>query len=165
MSAIFPKKGEEIAKTEVVRKWATKLTPELIEVAERSIGLGLPVASCAGIIGVHKATWQRWLAEGQKEDCKDPLVAELALRVEKARQDAILKGVKNMGMHATRDYRAQLELLKAQDPATWVQTQRIQQEVKVITEEEDLSDLSDEELELREMIESKVKKKQIGAGK
>lgn len=149
-------------KAEVLSSFAKKLTPEMITVIANAMEMGMPDKSVAGLIGVHKTTFLRWLGEGAKEDCPDPRKVELAVRVEQARQRAVMAGVQNLAIHAQRDWRAQVELLRAMDPETWSPTQRIQHEVTQVEKEEDLSMLTDEELEIRAQIEAKIATKKRG---
>lgn len=160
----LPAKADAV-KVEVVKRFATKLEPHMIPVAERAIEMGMPMKSVAGLLGVHKATFTRWLEMGMAEGQQDELLVEFAVRLEQARQKAILGGVQNLQLHAMRDWRAQKALLEALDPEVWVTRQHVTQDINVTKgEEEDLSSLTDEELEMRRQIEEKVRKKpRLGA--
>lgn len=139
----------------------------MIPIAANLIEQGLPVATVAGALGVSRPTLRRWLDEGSKDDCPDPLLSAFAAAVEYARTRAAEEGVRLMRIHAQSDYRAALELLKASDPETWSPAQRrtVDVSVKHETVEPDLSQLSDTELRKLQNLEAEVQRlKRLGRG-
>lgn len=153
------------APAQLAPTFKTTIESWMIPVVVRAIGQGLPLAQCGGLIGVSKRTFNRWLMLGQEEKGVDPVLTEFAVAVEEARSVAALKGVKLMNMHAAVDWKAQLEILRAQDPAVWSAQTRSQVEVTHHdgAGKEDLSMLTDEELETRGRIEEKVRQKRLPA--
>lgn len=129
----------------------------MIPIVCNALQMGLPLTGVAGLIGVTRNTFMRWLTEGQDENCKDELKVELAVRVYEARAKAALEGVKMMNLHAAEDYRAQLELLRAQDPETWAPKAQTKIDVEVSQKpQRDLSLLTDSELEDLARLEAKI---------
>jgi len=141
---------------------------------KRSIGTiraalrsGMPLSQTAGLIGISSSTLHSWLRKGyEPEPGDDPLYAELAHVVDFERSQQTLQGVELMKIHALKDPRAARWLLQAQDPHTW--GDKLQQKVEVEHTHkkaaEDLSMLTDEELELRARIEEKITAGRLGEG-
>jgi hypothetical protein len=139
------------------RRPAPKLAPHMIETARTALVNGLPLQLVAGLIGIHKRTLQRWLELGQDENCSDPLLAEFALVVEQARAQAALDGVKALKLHALTDWKATVELLRAQDPDTWSPTTRSKIDVTVTPKgPKSLAHLTEAELEERAALEERL---------
>jgi hypothetical protein len=157
-----PSESKSIQRAEggsrVTKRWHTKIEGWMIDVAEKAILEGLPMARVAGLLGVSTRTLEKWRAEGQQPGCKDALKVELSVTIEEARAKAAQAGIQLMKMHAMKDWKAQLELLRAQDPQTWSPQSRQHIEIEMKTPERDLSQLSDEELAQLEALEAKMLK-------
>jgi hypothetical protein len=152
------------ARSQVMPSFNTSIQSWMIPVIEKAVRAGLPIKLCAGLIGIAPRTLTRWRELGQQDNCPDPLLVELSLTVEKARAEAALAGVELMQMHAARDWKAAHALLQAQDPDTWSPQSKSKVELEVkVAETEDLSMLTDEELEMRARIEEKVRAKRLPA--
>ncbi len=146
-----------LAEPPVTRGWRTKAEPWMVGVLSAAIERGEPVHSAAGLLRVSKTTLLKWIHEGAADGCRDPLLAELSAAVYEARSKAISTGVRNLQTHARKDWKAQLELLRAQDPDAWSPQTRSKVEVTHVEAPEDLSVLTEEELLQREMIENKLR--------
>ena len=148
-----PKKAALVA----TRTFRTRVEPWMSQVVAAAIEAGQPLASCAGLIGVTKQTIIKWRQKGLEDNCPEPLLVDFAYAVEEARAKAIAMGVQNMQVHAQEDWRAQAELLRAMDPETFAPQQRSKVEVELSPKApDDLSVLSDDELEMRAIIEEKL---------
>lgn len=152
-------------RTELAPTFKHKAESWMVAVVDRALRAGMPLAQTAGLIGVTRKTFSKWLALGQDEKCTDPVLVEFAVAVEKARSEAALKGVQLMNMHAAVDWKCQLELLRAQDPDTWSAQTRSKVDVTHHdgSDQRDLSGLTDEELEELAALEAKIEHKRLPA--
>lgn len=151
--------------TSAARKsFKTSVEPHMVETAATALKSGLPLNLVAGLCGVHKRTFQKWLELGSDEACTDPVLTELAMRVEQARAEAAQQGIKLLQLHALTDWKPALELLRAQDPDTWAPQTRSKIDLTVGPKApKDLSHLGDAELERLNEIETE-RAKLLGPG-
>jgi hypothetical protein len=126
-------------------KFATKLEPHMPAVARRAILDMLPLKRVHGLLGITKATFDRWRSEGEKEDCPDPLMVEFALAVDQARSEAARSDMKMLDGHAEVDWKAFRYKMEIRDPEVFVvQTHtKLDVDAKVETKHEDHKPLSD----------------------
>jgi len=142
------------------------LTPELIDVLERSIiQHRMPIGMACDLVGFSDKTLRRWIAEGMEEDCTDPLKQELAERLTVAKATAVKPFFETFQEHAAVDPRACRELLGFMDPDRFTpQTKtKIEATVTPKTNLDGLRNLSEEELaEFERQEEWRAKK--LGGG-
>lgn len=124
----------------------TKLDPAMIPVVDRLIRKGHPLETVAGAIGVSLGVFNKWRAEGEKEDCTDPLLAEFAGTIHSAR-GAINGQVADLMLdHAKGDWKAAHAVAKALQPEVWVERKELKIDQKVEHKDEDLSHFTTDEL-------------------
>lgn len=143
-----------------------KLEPWMVKTAESLIREGMPVATIAGALHITRQTLLRWYQEGIDEACEDELKAEFAAAIHHARSEAAQEGVRMLKLHAMTDYRAAVELLRAQDSEVWSPKERKQVEVNVTHHRgEDLSALTDDQLkQLKEAEEQAEQLRRLASG-
>jgi hypothetical protein len=140
------------------KRFTTKLTPEMIGVADRMFRNGGTVKTVAGALGVSVRTFNEWLEKGSVEGCPDELLVEFAATCESARAEAVNEGMASLKMHGQTDWKAQLEYLRALDPDTFSPQTRSKVDIKVEAKRTiDYSKLSDTELERLAQIEEEAR--------
>lgn len=149
------------------KRLRTKLEDWMIPVAEQALLNGSPLRTVAGLIQVSYRTLERWLAAGEEEGCDDELLLDFVATVYEARSQVASKGMSIMNAHALTDWRAQLEINRAQDPETWAPQSRskVDVDVKVSERKRDLSHLSLEQLEELNRLESEAEAIKLGLKK
>lgn len=137
--------------------FSTRVEPWMPDMAAKLIRDMTPMRQVAGYLGVSPPTLSSWIRMGEDPGCTDPILVELAVAVARARAESVTEGMKMLRPHAERDYRALMEILRASDPDTWVQTAKVKNEVEVTTKPSmDFSKLSDEEFAVFERLATKA---------
>lgn len=153
-----------LTKPQAKKRFHTKAEPWMVGVAEQAILQGNSLKHTAGLMRVAPRTLQRWLEAGQDEHCEDELLVELAVTIEHARAQTAAAGMKIMVAHGQLDWRAHLEVLRAQDPETWSAQTRSKVDVNVaVTKAKDLAHLTLEQLERMHALESEAEAIRNGA--
>lgn len=153
-----------LTKPQAKKRFYTKAEPWMVGVAEQAILQGNSLKHVAGLLRVALRTLMRWLEAGQDEHCEDELLVELAVTIEHARAQTAAAGMKIMVAHGQLDWRAYLEVLRAQDPETWSAQTRSKVDVNVaVSKAKDLTHLSLEQLERMHALESEAEAIRNGA--
>ncbi|MDT8442595.1 MAG: hypothetical protein RQ723_13220 [Desulfuromonadales bacterium] len=101
----------------------TKITPELIDEAERLILEGAYASVASAIVGICTVTWYDWIKRGEDPMEKNPLYMNFSERIQRAGAIAEHDAMWNVRRHAREDmpgdWRGDMEFLKRRFNSRW----------------------------------------------
>lgn len=96
----------------------TKLTKELIKEAEKLMRIGNYTETVCQFLGIHKSTWYKWMAEGEK--ARSGLKREFFDAIRKAESTAEIRNVQKIQAAVEEgDANLALKFLERKFPARW----------------------------------------------
>jgi len=110
-----------------------KLTEEMIEKAAKLIAAGNYHKTVAQYLGIHEATWWRWLQKGETAKSKRSIYRKLYEAVKKAEAEAQIRNVAIIQKAAQETWQAAAWWLERRYPELWGRKDT----VRLGTEDED----------------------------
>lgn len=103
----------------------SKISQEKIDIIVNALRTGAYIETCALHAGVDKRTIYDWLKKGNNGE--NELCVKFLNAVNKAMAEAELRDIRNIQMHAEKDWRASAWRLERKFPKKWGYKQQIQE--------------------------------------